>query len=117
MSANSPIRLDEKNAFVWQSGMVDAQGANTIIAGAAGTQIIVQTLILFNEEAQTTVTAIWQNGAGGEGPRLHLLSEGDNLAIYHPEGKPWRLTPGNALVLDLSAAAEVGYSVYYKIVH
>ena len=116
MPPSNPVRMDEKHSFVWTSGTASSEGANEIIAAVAGAgQIIVQTLIVQNEDAQTSVTAIWQNGAGGEGPRVHMPNEGDGAVILHPEGKPWRLTPGNALVLDLSAAVAVGYSVYYKV--
>jgi len=41
MPPSDPIRLDEKHSFVWMSGTASDAGANTIIAGAAGSQSIV----------------------------------------------------------------------------
>ena len=115
MPPSNPVRMHEVHAYQWLSGTASSQGANEIIAAVAGGgRIMVQTLIVQEEEG-TGVTAIWQNGAGGEGPRVHMPNEGDGAVIAHPEGKPWRLTPGNALVLDLSAGVAVGYSVYYKV--
>lgn len=86
-------------------------GDNTVIVGTSGQSIRVYAFFFMVGAA---VNLKWKDGASADfHPALPFLAVGAGWDM-RPMGRPWFTTqPGNALVLNLSAAAQISGRLYY----
>jgi len=95
------------------TGTVATSGDTTLVAApGAGNRLVVDDVFVQLEAATATVvllknsaTTIW---------RFRMVADGDYARLDFPEGKEIRLMENGALVLNLSGANQVGYTVRYR---
>jgi hypothetical protein len=93
------------------SGTIATSGDNTIVAApGSGLSIYITHLVLQNES--TTATTIILKGSSN---LLRCLgqTQGSGLALTFPERREIKLATNTALILNLSGANSVGYSIGY----
>lgn len=98
----------------YATGSVNTAGANTIIAAPGpGYSIVVSFLEIQNESGTATTVTINDNGI----PKFRYFgqNQGDGVIHQFPIGREWMLSKNGALVLNLSGANQIGYSVQYRI--
>lgn len=94
------------------TGTAASSGDNTIIAApAAGNRLVIHELQV-QLEAATATTILIKSGSTTI-RRLYAGSQGDGILLQPDPGKEIRLGAAEALVLNLSGANSVGYSVRY----
>lgn len=97
------------------SAVVNASssGDNTIVAGVAGSRIVVLSFLLV---AAAAVAVTWESGGGTvlSGPKAFGANGGACPAV--DEGGMFATVAGEALVLNLSGAFQVGGYVKYAVV-
>lgn len=94
------------------TGTAASSGDNTIItAPAAGNRLVIHELQV-QLEAATATTILIKSGSTTI-RRLYAGSQGDGILLQPDPGKEIRLGAAEALVLNLSGANSVGYSVRY----
>ena len=105
----------DDHTMLFRQGTAATLGDNTIVpAPGAGFRIVVTGFVLENASA-TATTMILKDGPNPAAGRFRRLgqNQGDGLSKdFHPD-HVWRLTAGNALVLNLSGANTCGYVVQY----
>ena len=93
------------------SATIATSGDNTIVAApGSGLSIYITHLVLQNES--TTATTIILKGSSD---LLRWLGQiqGSGLALTFPERREIKLATNTALILNLSGANSVGYSIGY----
>lgn len=99
-----------RKTLAFTTGTVSTSGDNTIIAApGAGQQIYVRSLQIQNESS-TATTVIVKFGATAKW-RVLLQNQGDGLVLFFPPGTEWQVGDNVALVLNLSGANSIGYSL------
>ncbi|MBP8291769.1 MAG: hypothetical protein KAX65_03280 [Caldilineaceae bacterium] len=94
------------------TGAAASSGDNTIVAApAAGTRIVVHDLQL-QLEAATATTILIKSGSTTK-RRVYCGAAGDGILLQYEAGKEFRLGAAEALILNLSGANSVGYTVRY----
>lgn len=94
------------------SGTAASSGDNTLVAApSAGNRIVVHDLQL-QLEAATATTMLIKSGNTTR-RRFYAGAAGDGLLLSYAPGKEFRLGAAEALVLNLSGANSVGYTVRY----
>lgn len=94
------------------TGTAASSGDNTLIAApAAGRRIVVHD-IQIQLEAATATTMLLKSGSTTR-RRFYAGAIGDGLVLFFSPGKEFRLGTAEALVLNLSGANSVGYTVRY----
>jgi hypothetical protein len=94
-----------------------ASGDNTVVAAVAGKSIAVEA---FELSASAAVNAKWRDGSTDKTGLLYLAAAGSgadasSADVEGGEDELWTGTPGQALVLNLSAAVPVGGFVTYRL--
>ena len=114
-----PQRIQELagNALLAVEGQTSAIGETTLIAApGAGMNIYLVVAQLQNESATTQLLHLRQgNGAANNIWRFRAIGDGALLNVVLPPWQAIRLGGNKALVLNLSAAAAVGYSIAYFV--
>jgi pectate lyase len=103
--------IPEKPTITSVSGTIAISGDNTIVAApGSGLSIYITHLVLQNES--TTATTIILKGSSN---LLRCLgqTQGSGLALTFPERREIKLATNTALILNLSGANSVGYSIGY----
>jgi hypothetical protein len=103
--------IPEKPTIIYVSATIATSGDNTIVAApGSGLSIYITHLVLQNES--TTATTIILKGSSN---LLRCLGEtqGSGLALTFPERREIKLATDTALILNLSGANSVGYSIGY----
>lgn len=95
------------------TGFVSNSGDNILIP-ATGQSIVLTSFCLQNE-GTSSVTAILKDNISAFW-RIYCQSQGDGVIKDYPIDARHSLAPGSALILNLSAAVKVGYSVSYYLV-
>lgn len=99
-------------AMTTVTGAAASSGDNTLIAApGANTRIVVHDLQL-QLEAATATTMLIKSGSTTR-RRLYAGSAGEGLLLVFEQGKEFRLGTNEALILNLSGANSVGYTVRY----
>jgi hypothetical protein len=94
------------------TGTAANSGDNTLIAApSAGNRLVVHDIQL-QLEAATATTMLIKSGSTTK-RRFYANAIGDGLFLIYPAGKEFRLGTAEALVLNLSGANSVGYTVRY----
>lgn len=90
---------------------IAASGDNTVIALAAGKQIIIHQLLLV---AAGAVSIKMKDGASTDlTPAMSLLA---STPLWLDAGEPWFVTTaGNAFIINLSGAVQVSGRIYYSL--
>lgn len=95
-------------------GTAALSGSNTLIAApGAGLRIVVVEVQLQLEAATATVGLLKDGAAGSTLLRWRGVNDGDGVIHQWPPDARLRLATNTALVLDLSGANSVGYTLYY----
>lgn len=95
-----------------------SSGDNTVVAGVTGKSIAVES---FELSASGAVNAKWKDGASIDKTGLLYaaaagpLGDASAADLEAGEDELWVGTPGNALILNLSAAVPVGGFVTYRL--
>jgi hypothetical protein len=103
--------IPEKPTISYKTGTVSTSGDNTIVAApGTGLSIYITHLVLQNESATATTIILKDSGN-----RLRCLgqTQGSGLALTFPERRELKLVANTALILNLSGANSVGYSIGY----
>lgn len=95
------------------TGIIATSGDNILISGVNGFSICITSLIIQLESTAST-TILLKDGAITR-KRLLLANQGDGLIIAYSSGLELKLTANNALVVNLSSANTVGYSIEYYL--
>lgn len=98
-------------------GTAATSGDNTIIPSPGATRRLVVTAFVIQNGSATATTMILKDGVALSAGRFRVLgqNQGDGLAMVFDGQNPWRLSAGNALVLNLSGANTCNWSVQYYI--
>jgi hypothetical protein len=106
--------------LISMSGADAAAGNKVLVAGQAGKQIKVYALSVFAPSAASLVTATFTDGAAG--PLLYSVPvQSTNQAIFtfatavNPPVFLFQTSPGNDLVLNLSAAGNITANMSYWV--
>ena len=105
------MNIPEKPTITYVSATIATSGDNTIVAApGSGLSIYITHLGLQNES--TTATTIILKGSSD---LLRWLGQiqGSGLALTFPERREIKLATDTALILNLSGANSVGYSIGY----
>jgi len=94
------------------TGTAASSGDNTLVAAPGSGMRTVVTAIIVQEESGTATTMIVKQGSTAK-VRFLGQNQGDGLAWRFPAGRPWKLPDNAVLVLNLSGANQVGYTVEY----
>ncbi|WP_414755537.1 hypothetical protein [Anabaena sp. CCY 9910] len=107
------LRLREVS---YLSGTINTSGDNTIIAAPGAGQRIIITSLIMQLEVSTATTALIKSGSSTIRKRSLCQAQGDGLFLYYPPGDALRLETNQALVINLSGANSVGYSVEWLVI-
>ena len=95
-------------------GTVAATGNTTLIAApGAGFRIVLSYVMVQNESAAPTTILMGDNN----GWYLRFLgqTQGDLLLVQLIPGREWRLSENSPLLINLSGANQIGYSIMYYV--
>lgn len=107
----TPSELEELTTL---TGTASSSGDNELVATpGAGYRTVVADFVIQNETS-TANTMILRSGTTTNGWRFHAEYLGDALAAILPLGQNWELNENEALNLNLSAAAQCGYTIRYR---
>lgn len=96
------------------TGTVASSGDNTLIsAPGAGVKIVIVGFVIQNETTTANTMRLFNDAAGTAFARCLGQNQGDGLAYTYPEDARYKLTANKPLVLNLSAAASCGYTIWY----
>jgi hypothetical protein len=98
---------------IYATGTISSSGDNTVIAApGASTYIYVTDLTIQNESVSSTTIIVKDSAA-----KMRVLgqNQGDGISKVYPVGGELKLEVNQPLVLNLSDANSVGYSVGYYI--
>lgn len=123
MSASLPVAIASDQSALSTSaatrtlttatGTFSSSGDNTAIsAPGVGVKIVI-TALRIQLEASTATTVLIKDGASTTKARVLCQQQGDGIDRVYESGRELRLTNNTALVLNLSGANSVGYSVEY----
>jgi len=109
---SSLYSIFSRPSITYISGTVSTSGSNTVIAAPSSGSIWLTHLSIQNE-ATTATTILLQDST----TRLRVLGEnqGNGIALVFPQGREFKLAATTALILNLSAANQVGYSIGYYV--
>lgn len=98
------------------TGVVTGSGDTTIITSpGAGLSIRLSSILLQLEGTSTLVVLLRQTNSTNL-KRFNPINQGDGLLIQYSRGNEFTLTTNTGLVLNLSTASNVNYSIEYSIV-
>ena len=98
-------------AIIDIAGVISTTGDNTIIASpGVGLSIYVTRLMVQNESSALTTIILKDSG---NKLRIVAASQGDGIALPFPERREIKLAANTPLILNLSGANSVGYSIGY----
>lgn len=117
VDADNPVPIQPVNAAVVPlSGTSADAGANTVVAAPGeGQRLVVVSFQLQNEVATEQTAQLHEESTATKGVRLFAPADnaGFGTRAVLPDGARWKLAENKALVLTLSAATVVGWSVGY----
>ena len=98
------------------TGTASSSGANTLIAApGAGYRLKLLSVTLQKEATDATVLTVLLKRGSTTFRRIVLVAQGDGYDRTWPVGRERRLGENEALVVDLSSALTLGYSIEYEI--
>lgn len=101
----------QQSRFTAANGIINTSGDSTLITGVTNQTISVFALIL---AAAATVTVQLKDGAGTSMFAASMIAGVPIPLPFNANGEPWfTCSPGNAFVLNLSAAVNVGIRGWY----
>lgn len=100
--------------ILFATGVAGSNGNNTLVADPGSGQAIRIVALMIQNESAVKTTAIVYFGATAKW-RFLAKEEGVGYVLPIPPGHVWSVGVGNALVLNLNGANNIGYNVAYYL--
>ena len=124
ISGNSPTQPAAASTYIgdvtvrglapsFASGATALSGDQTLVEAPATGYRLVLSKVQIQLSETAVITAILKAGST-EGWRARLTTDGAGFILEFSPGEEWVLPEATALVLNLSLAKAVGYSVQYR---
>jgi hypothetical protein len=98
----------------FKASIVNASGDTVLIAAPTAPSCIVVTGFTLQNESATATTMQLKDGAGNVYKRVLGQNQGEGMVWQPAPGVVMKLSPGTALILNLSGANQCGYSVEWQ---
>ena len=104
------------SGIIKTSGVASSSTQELVAAQGSGNELLISHARLQNGTT-TDATLELKFGSGDSDPiRIEAFAYGGGESIILPPGTEWAVGDNTALVLDMSPATDIGYTIFYRVV-